>query len=224
MILTAIVATFATTIFWFCGVGGHVDDAVAKRQIPQGDTTLAQLRYLIEENKSMRQNLLSRVERINEDARRISASIVPCTCITWANRSLSSNQSVAFTAWMNTSSYTFSASVRAAPFPIVITNIGFGYNAANSSFTAPVSGLYEFSLAIYMELKHYVGLQVVHNGKPILRTRTGNYYTFHMASNSAIVKATVGDRFWVEHSGESDSSVVYGQEVTTFSGYLIKEL
>ncbi|KAL3852114.1 hypothetical protein ACJMK2_015797 [Sinanodonta woodiana] len=224
MNLTGIVATFAMTIIWLCGVGGHVEDAVAKRQMPQGDTTLAQLRYLIEENKSMRQNLLSRVERINEDARRISVSIVPCTCNTWANKPASFNRSVAFTAWMNASSYAFSSSVRRAQFPVVITNVGFGYNAANSTFTAPVSGLYEFSLAIYMELKKYVGLQVVQNGKPILRTRTGNYYTFHMASNSAIVNATVGDRFWVEHSGESDSSVVYGQEVTTFSGYLIKEL
>ncbi|KAK3600629.1 hypothetical protein CHS0354_031543 [Potamilus streckersoni] len=223
MILLWIVATFVTTVFCLCGVGGHVYDAIAKRQMPQGDTTLAQLRYLIEENKSMRQNMLSRVERINEDARRISASIVPCPCQTNYNEPAGFNQSVAFTAWMNASSYSFSASVRAAQFPIVITNIGFGYNAANSSFTAPVSGLYEFSLAIYMELKHYVGLQVVHNGKPILRTRTGNYYTFHMASNSAIVNATVGDRFWVEHSVESDSSAVYGQEVTTFSGYLIKE-
>ncbi|KAL3852123.1 hypothetical protein ACJMK2_015806 [Sinanodonta woodiana] len=173
MILWGIVATFSTTIVWLGGIGGHMDDAVAKRQMPQGDTTLAQLRYLIEENKSMRQNLLSRVERMNEDARRISASIVPCICTTRVNTSSSFNH---------------------ADLSIVITNVGFGYNAANSTFTAPVSGL------------------------------TGNYYTFHMASNSAIVNATVGDRFWVEHSGESDSSAVYGQEVTTFSGYLIKEL
>ena len=56
-----------------------------------------------------------------------------------------------------------------------VSNIGNSYNATVSQFTAPVSGLYGFSLTVFMNPGSWVGMHLVKNGHSVLKVRTGHY-------------------------------------------------
>ena len=56
-----------------------------------------------------------------------------------------------------------------------VSNIGNAYNTSVATFTAPVNGLYGFSLTIFMNPRYWVGMQLVKNGHTILKVRTGHY-------------------------------------------------
>lgn len=62
------------------------------------------------------------------------------------------------------------------PFTNDVSNVGNAYNVSTSEFTAPVSGIYGFSLTVYMSPRYWVGMQLVRNGHSVLKVRTGHYY------------------------------------------------
>ena len=81
---------------------------------------------------------------------------------------------VSFTATLSLAKTSLTTSTD-LPFDSDVSNIGNAYNATVSQFTAPVSGLYGFSLTVFMNPGSWVGMHLVKNGHSVLKVRTGHY-------------------------------------------------
>lgn len=79
-----------------------------------------------------------------------------------------------------------------------------------------------------MAVRYTIQMELVADGKPILKVQTGHYYSSsynreeNMATNFAIVNITKGTDVWPRYI--SGSGMLYGNGVPTFSGYLIHQL
>jgi hypothetical protein len=151
---------------------------------------------------------------------------VPCTCTTSAPTSSSSKQ-VAYTGTTGTSTISSLNANHVFNFTYDLVNVGNAFNPVDGHFVAPVDGLYGFSLAVYMAVRYSIKMEVVANGKPILKVQTAHYYSSsynrqeNMATNFAIVNITKGTEVWPRYI--SGSGTLYGQGVPTFSGFLLHE-
>ena len=98
---------------------------------------------------------------------------MPCTCPPIPQLHKNSTQ-VSFTATLSLTKTSLTTSTD-LPFDTDVSNIGNAYNATVSQFTAPVSGLYGFSLTVFMNPGYWVGMHLVKNGHSVLKVRTGHY-------------------------------------------------
>ena len=107
-----------------------------------------------------------------------------------------------------------------------LVNVGLGFRPTTGHFVAPASGLYGFSLAIYMAPGYWAGVRLVDNGNVILSVRTGHYRgssstdrRINMAANYVIRNITVGDEVWPQYV--TGSGRLWAEGVTTFSAVLL---
>ncbi|XP_045214905.2 C1q-related factor-like [Mercenaria mercenaria] len=111
---------------------------------------------------------------------------------------------------------------QAVVFDLVTTNVGNGYNKANGMFTASASGTYVFSWTSASADNHHMQTELVVNNKKVGLTwsDSGNHADFAVASDTAVVVLKAGDVVWVR-SNNIHSHTIHGQQMTTFSGWLI---
>lgn len=103
-----------------------------------------------------------------------------------------------FTASVSTSSSSWNSGTSTLVFPVVIINVGNGYNPSTGVFTAPIAGEYVFFdnvqgfkvLAIYVD--------IVQNGET--RVRTLAYTNYDTGHNLAVLTLQTGDRVWVKQN------------------------
>ncbi|KAL3852120.1 hypothetical protein ACJMK2_015803 [Sinanodonta woodiana] len=132
----------------------------------------------------------------------------------------------------NTSPFTFSAALSSTisnlgqrqqvVFDKVINNVGNAYDARHGTFTAQVAGVYEFSISVLSSGGSFIGAEIVKNGEPVAKARTGDASYYTMGTNIVTLQLQKGDDVWVEHINESDSNKLEGQSFSTFSGHLIQ--
>ncbi|KAL3852115.1 hypothetical protein ACJMK2_015798 [Sinanodonta woodiana] len=132
----------------------------------------------------------------------------------------------------NTSPFAFSAALSSTisnlgqrqqvVFDKVINNVGNGYDARHGTFTAQVTGVYEFSVTVLSSGGNFIGAEIVKNGEPVAKARTGDASYYTMGTSIVTLQLQKGDDVWVDHISETDSNKLEGQSFTTFSGYLIQ--
>lgn len=104
----------------------------------------------------------------------------------------------------------------------IVTNIGTGYNKATGVFTAPVSGIYEFSYAISSTAGSTRG-DLTRNGYVITHLYCfddGNIWGH--ASSTVSIHLDKGDRMYVVEP-DTRTQTIHAGIMTYFSGHLIKQ-
>ncbi|XP_045166220.1 complement C1q-like protein 4 [Mercenaria mercenaria] len=107
----------------------------------------------------------------------------------------------------------------------VITNVGGAYDARHGSFRAPVSGTYKFSFSVLQGTSAmYIAVELVRNGSPIGRVRTGDYGYYAVGTNIVNVHLDAEDDVWVQHQDNLGSRIVKanGGGFSLFTGHLVK--
>ena len=127
-----------------------------------------------------------------------------------------------FTAYEDTTQNVGSGSI--IDFPNVHTNIGNHYSTANSIFTCPHDGLYEFHVHIISYADYECEAQIMMNNDIIVTAwaeSTNTYSTYKQASNHVYINGTVGDEVWIE----AVPCYLYSNSdnMSTFSGRLIQK-
>lgn len=189
-------------------------------------TVASQIRFLLDEEKALRQKLETRVQKLRQQAASLNNSIVQCSCTTLPPVS-SSGVQVAYTGTTGTATLSSLQPTSVFNFTYDLVNVGQAFNPADGHFIAPVDGLYGFSLTVYMAVRYSIRMELVADGKPILNIQTAHFYSSrenrqeNMATNFAIVNITKGTEIWPRYV--SGNGYLYGSGVPTFSGYLLHE-
>ncbi|XP_060575200.1 cerebellin-2-like [Ruditapes philippinarum] len=103
-------------------------------------------------------------------------------------------------------------------FDSVHLNIGGGYHSSGGLFIAPTAGIYMFSLSVMLNTpSHWISLELLKNGAILAETYANGY---DQGSVSVATQLKVGDEVFVKVHG-SDSGMVYGEKLTSFTGALI---
>lgn len=191
-------------------------------------TLLVQIRSLLDEEQTLRQRLETRVRALKAEAATLKASIVPCVCPPLPETPQPpSSVPVAYTGTLPA----YMASLTTATvinFSNDLVNVGNAFNTSTTRFVAPVSGLYEMSLTMYMAAGYWTGLELVVNGKALTKVKTGHYSSgstdrqVNMATNSVIANLTAGDAVWPRFT--EGTARLWADGVSTFSGVLLHEL
>lgn len=102
-------------------------------------------------------------------------------------------------------------------FPVVITNVGNGYNPSTGVFTAPTAGKYVFFVNVQSYNAQSIYADVVLNG--VTKVRTMAYSDIYDAGpNLVVLTLQKGDSVWIKHH----HGIGYqGGPITTFSGFLL---
>lgn len=106
-------------------------------------------------------------------------------------------------------------------FPVVITNLGNGYDRNDGVFTAPTAGTYVFFVNIISYSTKAVSVKIILNGgsKVASLAESGSSNPYNSGSNLAVLTLQKADRVWVNHNYGVG---YYGNYPTTsFSGFLI---
>ena len=113
------------------------------------------------------------------------------------------------------------------PFNVIKANLGIGWSSSYHRFTAPVKGLYYFTLSIITQWSSngYAGAHIVRGNVSIRFVRAWRHSKIQAhipASGSAAVMLNVGDQVWAKrHNGYLHSnSALY----THFVGFLIQKV
>ncbi|XP_069122560.1 complement C1q-like protein 4 [Argopecten irradians] len=131
-----------------------------------------------------------------------------------------SSQSIGFYAKLSTT--TALGDHQIIVFDIVVTNDGNGYDSRHGHFTAPVSGLYAFSLtAMNHGSERGIHAAIIKEGQLIGDVVT-NGDTYETGSNFAIVRLQAGEMVWVEHYFDPPGLNIHGNGHSDFSGFLIQ--
>ncbi|CAC5375190.1 unnamed protein product [Mytilus coruscus] len=134
---------------------------------------------------------------------------------------LGGNNRPAFTATLNTHPLTLSGNNVIAKFDNVILNRGDGYDPKTGKFTAPKSGLYQFSFTIMSNGGSELHMVVVKNGNSIMKLYGSK---IHGATETAnpVLELKEGDCVYLTH-GVSASQQMVGHHYSHMSGYYIGE-
>lgn len=138
-----------------------------------------------------------------------------CTCF---NRS-----ALAFTAHLD-KDISILGGDQFLPFDNVTLNLGNAYDGRHSQFRAPVDGTYEFHATLSTNAGYTLAADIMLNGNPVVKIRTGNDNQFNTANNAIVVHMMAGDDLWIQHDHDiSDSNRLYYGEgfLTSFSGHLV---
>ncbi|XP_052279367.1 uncharacterized protein LOC127877482 isoform X2 [Dreissena polymorpha] len=101
------------------------------------------------------------------------------------------------------------------------TNDGGGYNNVTGKFTAPVSGLYTFTVQYCVKARTVGNLELVQNGNPLQRGEIVGAEYAQCASLQALSKVPKGDRVWVRCTNDSEFYQDDPYRWATFSGALV---
>lgn len=106
-------------------------------------------------------------------------------------------------------------------FPVVITNLGNGYDPNDGVFTAPTAGTYVFFVNIISYSSKTVSVKIILNGgrKVVSLAQSESSNPYNSGSNLAVLTLQKADRVWVSLNYGTG---YYGSDPTTsFSGFLI---
>jgi hypothetical protein len=108
-------------------------------------------------------------------------------------------------------------------FERTFTNEGTGYDTSTGFFTAPVGGLYQFSVHTCAYYGKYAYLSLVLEGNVI--AANGNYGDESYGCNNfgAIVRVRSGEQVWVKSTSSASNRQLYqdSHRMNTFSGVLV---
>lgn len=140
----------------------------------------------------------------------------------------STNQTqVAYTGTTGTSTISSVTANTVFNFTHDLINVGGAFSTTDGHFVAPVDGLYGFSLSVYMAVRYYIRMELVANGRPILKVQTGHYYRSsynrqeNQATNFVVANLTKGTDVWPRYI--TGSGYLHGNGVPTFSAFLLHE-
>ncbi|XP_071136759.1 heavy metal-binding protein HIP-like [Mytilus edulis] len=131
------------------------------------------------------------------------------------------NNRPAFTATLKTHPLTLSGNNVIAKFDNVILNGGNGYDPKTGKFTAPKSGLYQFSFTIMSNNGAALHMAVSINGKSIMRLYGSKIHGGTETANP-VLELKEGDSVYLTH-GTSTSQQMVGDNYSHVSGYYIGE-
>ncbi|XP_065928375.1 EMILIN-1-A isoform X3 [Magallana gigas] len=127
---------------------------------------------------------------------------------------------VGFTATLSSASSTWNSATLV--FPVVITNVGNGYNPSTGVFTAPTAGEYVFFVNVQSYNNKDIYVDVVLNGVTKVRTMaygSGSSDYYDAGPNLVVLTLQKGDRVWIKrYSGQG---YYIDGPITTFSGFLL---
>lgn len=127
---------------------------------------------------------------------------------------------IGFTASVSSASSSWSSGTLV--FPLIITNVGNGYNPSTGVFTAPIEGEYVFFVNVQSYNTQCIYVDVVLNGVTKVRTMaysTGSNDNYESGPNLAVLTLQKGNRVWVQrYSGQG---YYIDGPITTFSGFLL---
>ncbi|XP_062300604.1 caprin-2-like isoform X7 [Scomber scombrus] len=106
----------------------------------------------------------------------------------------------------------------------VITNIGGAYSQYTGIFTAPVAGVYYFTLFHHAGKKYGTVLYLYKNNQQVIMTQNhpAVHETAHNGANAVFLQLQPGDQVYVNMTANSH---VYGTDHhTTFSGFLVSQV
>ena len=103
-----------------------------------------------------------------------------------------------------------------------LVNIGQAFDVKSGHFVAPVSGLYGFSLTLFMNPGYWTAVTLLRNGNQVLRVKTGHARQYNMGTNYIIGSFSVGEEILLQYNTGSGSRLC-GSGVTTFTGVLLHE-
>ena len=129
-----------------------------------------------------------------------------------------SSNKVAFTAGVTSYSTTWNSGTLV--FPLVIHNVGGGYNRHTGVFTAPTDGHYVFFVTVVEYVKQFSQVDIVLNGSSKVRTMAHDSASFQTGANMVVLQLQRGDTVWVR-SYYCTSYYSYNVPFTTFSGFLL---
>ncbi|XP_045185277.2 cerebellin-3-like [Mercenaria mercenaria] len=108
-------------------------------------------------------------------------------------------------------------------FDSIITNEGSGYDTSTGVFTAPVGGMFQFTVNFCSLYNQHSPIALVLAGKQI--AKSSNYDTSHhtCGSFSAIVRVKSGEKVWVKCVTGNSSYKLYRDNwmMNSFSGFLL---
>lgn len=138
---------------------------------------------------------------------------------------------VAFTAYLGGKIQCYGPFSRntTIPYDIIPLNEGSGYNSMLGLFTAPVSGVYSFSLSVYSRLhragdRMYHKVQLMRNGQPEVSIWEDNEEDSEdSSSHTVLLSMEQGDQVYAELV--EDRQICGNiQGLNSFSGYLVYPL
>ncbi|XP_045182801.1 heavy metal-binding protein HIP-like [Mercenaria mercenaria] len=109
-------------------------------------------------------------------------------------------------------------------FETVMLNKGDGYQASNGKFTAPVAGMYIFSVSILSDngpLTSFFEAEILKNGIVLAKLYGHGVNTYHdQASATVVTHLSISDHVWIRLICCGFDSL-YGSRYSTFSGALL---
>ncbi|XP_069120449.1 cerebellin-1-like [Argopecten irradians] len=107
-------------------------------------------------------------------------------------------------------------------FDTVVTNDGNGYDSRHGHFTAPVTGLYAFSVTVMCYgSESYLHVAIIKDSQQIgVAFANGN--NSDNGSKLVVVTLQEGQSVWVEHYYDPSGYKIQGSAYSSFSGFLIQ--
>ena len=134
---------------------------------------------------------------------------------------------VAFTAKVAPPDLTGLGAGQTIVFDEVITNVGNGYDNLTGIFTAPVSGVYVFDMALMVASDVYQYTELVKDGQSIVYNYSAatGVNCFVSSSRTVTLQLEKASKVWVRTITENitfhGSGKVHGNGFSTFSGWLL---
>lgn len=126
---------------------------------------------------------------------------------------------IGFTATVSSSSSNWNSGTLV--FPVVITNLGNGYDPNDGVFTAPTAGTYVFFVNIISYSTKTVSVKIILNGRKQIDSlaQSENTNAYNSGSNLVVLPLHKADRVWVSYN--YGTGYYGGHPMTSFSGFLI---
>ena len=110
-------------------------------------------------------------------------------------------------------------------FDHVVTNIGDAYNNKTGIFTAPISGVYVFNMALMVEPSQDQYLEFVKDGQHVMFNYGHAIGAAQYVSSSRTTTLDVvrGEEVWIRtrNLAHHGTGIVHGNGFSTFSGWLL---
>ena len=110
-------------------------------------------------------------------------------------------------------------------FETVLLNIGNGYHDNHGLFTAPVSGIYVFSVSMMNQADsdhHRIQVGLKKNGVYLARTMSdGKSINYDQGSFTVTSQLDAGDDVWVAVYNPLTNVYLFGNRYSSFTGFLL---